>query len=283
MKMFAMMCGFVLISSFAFAQEPVSGVENHGDSVVVSFGAKKVVVTSKSEVIEPMTPEVSSAALETFDAEASKTEVSTITVSAKSKAFDLLMKAKKVVDFEMGMRLRSFNGLNTLSQPIGFATTSSDQTGVKAELSLQLEVYRKFALEVLPLPNSRTLDTQFYGSSLGSIKVVTDSVWIGKFFPIDTSTYSVSIGFGYEHTKLDGAISMGGFNFPTTGAGWSPVFQIGGQYHLNKCLSLGVDYERSNVRIVTKIPGVPDLVSTYSDRLSMRVMMKFMWTKLFRR
>ncbi len=170
---------------------------------------------------------------------------------------------------QVGGRLRTFNSLDTLSQPIGFATNSSDQTGIGAELSLQVK-YRKFAFEYLPLTNSRKLDTGFYGASLGEVKVNTSNVLIGKFFPFDLPGWgAVSIGLGAECTELKGAVSMGGFVFPTTGNGWSPVFQVSYWYHLMKWMSLRLDYERSNVRVVTKIPGVPDLVSTYESRLAL--------------
>ena len=101
--------------------------------------------------------------------------------------------------------------------------------------------------------------------------MITSDLIIVKIYPIDLPDWSISVGIGAEHTKLAGSVSMGGFNFHTTGAGWSPVLQIGGLYHLSKRLSLGMDYQKSNVRIVTSIPGVPDLVSTYEGNWSARV------------
>jgi len=179
--------------------------------------------------------------------------------------------------FQIGADLRAFNSWDTSSQPIGFATTSSDEVGISGQISLQAK-FRKFGLEYdFRLGKDRTLDTQFYGASLGGIKVNTNHALIWKFFPIDLPDWAASVGFGAEHTELSGAVSMGGFKFHTTGNGWSPVLQIGGWYHLTDWMSLRANYERVNVRIVTEIPGVPNLNSTNESRFILGLM--FGWHK----
>lgn len=197
-------------------------------------------------------------------------EVSTAAVTFTSKAGGFLMKIKKVVDFETGTRVRTFNSLSNESQPNGFATMSSDQGKSSLEPFAQIGMDR-FAIEVLLLDHSRDLVTKFNGSTLGKLKVTTGNTVIGKFFFWNSPQGGASIGLGTEHTKIDGAVSMGGFKFPTTGAGWSPVFQIGGEYRVGKYFTLGMDYERSNVRIVTTIPGVPDLVSVFDSRFAFKI------------
>jgi hypothetical protein len=179
--------------------------------------------------------------------------------------------------FQIGLRVRAFNGLNTNSQLTGgFEPTSSDQSGkdaVRIQLSLQAK-FKRFAIEYLPLENTRALETKFYGSSLGGVTLTTSNVILGKFFPIDEKQYSVSVGVGIEHNMLGGnGVSMGGFVFPTDVNSWSPVFQFGGQYYLHNRISIGFDYERSNARVTTKIPGVPDLVTTWTDRMDVRLML----------
>jgi len=212
----------------------------------------------------------SSAALVAFEAEAAELEVTTSSVSKKSKVRKLVLEVKKVVDFQLGMRMRSFDGLNTASQPIGFATTSSDEGQSSLELYVQAK-YKRFALVWYPLDHSRDLVTKFYGTKIGEQKITTSTLVIGKFFFVDTPKFGVSAGLGGEFTKVRGAVMLGGFKFPTTGGGWTPVFQLGGQYYIGKHLVLGMDYERSNVRLVTTIPGVPDLVSTFESRVAFEI------------
>jgi hypothetical protein len=179
---------------------------------------------------------------------------------------------KKCDFLTLGGRARSFNSLFASVPPTGFATTSSDSTRVDIELSIEVK-YSRFALEYIPLNNTRLLDTKFFGSSLGGINVTTSNVLIAKFFAIDTYEWSGTLGFGAENNKLDGVgPSMGGYTFPTSIQEWTPVFQVGLRYHLTDRISIGVDYERSNVRIATTIPGCPDLVSTFTDRMSVRLM-----------
>ena len=82
---------------------------------------------------------------------------------------------------------------------------------------------------------------------------------IAKLFLVDNSEWSLSLGIGAENNKIDGAVSIGGFKLPTTGEGWSPVLQIAGSYKITERISIGLGYERRNVRTIVTILRVPNL------------------------
>jgi len=172
----------------------------------------------------------------------------------------------------VGIRLRSFNGLSNVI-PTGFTNEAGDETESEVEAVVQYK-FGRFAIEYIPLDHTRTLDTEFYGSSLGGIKVITNNVIILKCFGVDNSRFGLSIGAGIESTQIEGAVSMGGFEFTTTGKGWSPIVQIGALYHMSKDFSLGLDYEKTNLQIRTEIPGVPDLVSSFTERFAAKVLVR---------
>lgn len=172
--------------------------------------------------------------------------------------------------FQIAYGIRAFNGTDTSGQPTGFQTSSSDMTGNDMDLAILVKVWL-VGVEYRPLGHTSKHDTKFYGSSLGGLNITTSNVILGKFYAVDEKKWNISIAYGTELTAIDGSIRMGGFKFQTSGDGWSPVLQLGAEYHLNKNWSLGAVYERSNIRIVTTIPGAPDLVTSRNDRVVVRL------------
>lgn len=166
--------------------------------------------------------------------------------------------------------IRAFSSTNSANQPVGFQTQSSDTNTVIGDLAVKAKVWR-LGLEYRPLEQRSTLDTKFYGSSLGALDVITSNVIIGKFYAVDERKWSAFLGLGTEYTRIEGSIRMGGFKFRTDGDGWTPVLQLGASYHLNRYWSVEALYEKSNVVVTTKIPGAPDLRTTRDDRVIARI------------
>lgn len=249
-----------LLSSAPVAAEISSPVIKSTEVVVVTdHKVPNLVVLPKDEAAEKAFTE----------------KVNVILSSAKSKEGATKINPWRLIkksDVHLGIILgvTGFNSWNTSGQPVGFATESSNQTGMNYELGFQVK-FKQFGLEWLPFDDHYALSTKFYGASLGDIRVTRTSLVIGKFYPVEKPNYVLSVGLGAEHTKLDNHVMLGGMKFPAKGDGWSPVFQVGGQYHLNKCLSLEGDYMRHNVRITSEIPGVPDLVSGLESSYSFRL------------
>jgi hypothetical protein len=206
-----------------------------------------------------------------------KTPATVPAVPPITKRFSLLEKVEKADEFCLGLgfRGRTLNGFYTLGFPKGFTASSDSEQLVYLDLLVQLS-YGPFVLECQPIPYTTTAGYQFYGSSVGLTKQTRDMMLMGKvcLFKFAPS-YSLFFGLGAEHTKIDSAISLGGFVFPTDGEGWSVVFQISGQYKLTNEIILGVDYERHNVRAVTSIPGVEPLTAITTDSVSFRVIYEF--------
>lgn len=179
----------------------------------------------------------------------------------------------------LGLGISSFQDWNTLGQPTGFGTESSDSNGVNMELAVTGR-YKWVGFEWIPLEKSRELATKFYGSSLGKIDVTRDLWFVGRIFlPISNPKYSVFLGLGVEHNKLDGNLMMGGFPFPTKGGGYSPVLQVGGQYRMNDRLSLEGGYNKRNVEVASEPADVPDITSKLEGSYFARVHLRFLGKK----
>ena len=240
-------------------QELLSGLNDH-ERPPTSFVKKVEVVTSTPVVVTPSKPEV----------------VAVKAVPDKFITEPLRVAKKKVInpkiEFDCGVRFKSFQGMDRVLDR-GFSTEASNETGVRLQPFVQLKV-DKVALQFLQNDTEEILKTKIFDSSLGELTVNTPVVLIGKYFFINTPEYSVSIGLGAEYTEIGGAVSMGGFKFPTKGEGWSQVIQLSSRIDLTKQLSVGLDYEKSDLRIVTEIPGVPDLVTKYTDRWGVTVFMR---------
>ena len=231
---------------------------------------KKKEVVSKSQVLEI----ISAPAVEVVKVPPAKFVSEPLVVAKKKNTLEKIkqMIAKSDVHLSIGMGLAGFNKWNH-ELPEGFTATSSDQTGMKYELSL-LARYKWFELEWLPLPESSKIPVMFYGSSLGEEKVTRKNMLIANVIAVDKQKYSISLGFGFEQTKLEGAVSIGGTIYPPKVNGVAPVFQVKGRYYLNNLLSVEAGYRVRNVQVTNPIEGVPDLVSTKENSMFFRGVLK---------
>lgn len=183
---------------------------------------------------------------------------------------DKLTSTPRADHLSIAYGVRMFSSTNSANQPAGFQTQSSDMNTVTGDLALKAKVWR-LGLEYRPLEQRSTLDTKFYGASLGALDVITSNVILVKFYAIDEQKWSAFIGLGTENTRIEGSIRMGGFKFKTDGEGQTPVMQLGTGYRFNRYLSVEALYEKSNVVVTTKIPGAPDLRTTRDDRVMARI------------
>jgi Outer membrane protein beta-barrel domain len=254
----------VATSGTASSLSPTSAIKP-GDAKSLSLTAKSI-----SSTVSPTAKSMSSTA---------KAASSSVSGTAKKSAVAEYLigfftpsdvSATAADHLQVSYGIRAFNGTNSSGQPAGFQTSSSDETGVSDDLAVMAKIWR-IGIEYRPLGHRSEHETTFYGSSLNGLGITTSNVIVGKFFAYDTCDWLAYVGGGAEETSIDGAISMGGFKFITEGDGWSPVLQFGAGYRLNKHWTIDMVYERSNIKIVTHIPGVPDLITTRNDRVIARV------------
>lgn len=171
---------------------------------------------------------------------------------------------------QVGYAMRFPNGVDTSGQPVGFQTAVSDQGVVANELTLGVK-YKMVGVQYDPLPYSRTVGYKFYGSTLGKYEVTTLAKLVGKIYWYDGQNLSSSVGLGYEYTQISGAIKMGGFPFKTTGDGWIPFMQLEGSYHFNRTWSATLGWEMGGPKLVTEIPGAPDIITSMPYRGTMKL------------
>jgi type II secretory pathway component PulC len=115
---------------------------------------------------------------------------------------------------------------------------------------------------------------KFYGSSLGEVKLTRTSMLIANVIAVEKEKYSILFGLGFEQTKLDNAVSIGGFPVPTSVNKQSVVFQFAGRYRLSERMSLEAGYRLRNVKETNQIPYVPDLDSARKSSMFFRGSLK---------
>ena len=240
--MFASM--YVLCSSFAFATEKVTLVEvrEKSETAIISFGDKKLVVTSKSEVLEPLSPAISTSATAEFEPMASELEIAEVEASTKS----LKRQVKSFFQKERKLNLLFHSGIITMqgvesqSQPTGFATTP-EQSGNTMYYSLELK-YRWFGFEWRPSGREQVIPYMYNGATLGSLKVTTDNAVCLKAYPLSSSKGNVSVGACKEHSTLKGNVAIGGFPLHSylKGGGWATKLQFGAQFNVHKRIGLNI-------------------------------------------
>lgn len=185
--------------------------------------------------------------------------------TSTARAFSLKRMNKKIasaispLELGLGLRLSTYRSEEAINPERGFGMASSNQTGVRLGLSVQAK-YKMFGLEYVASKSSDKLDLEFYGTSLGSLKIITGPALIAKVFVIDQAMYALSFGLGIERVKVNGSFSIGGFEAVTKYNKTPTIIQIGGMYKVHEDISLGANYELSNFRISSEFPGVPDLV-----------------------
>ena len=179
---------------------------------------------------------------------------------------------KSDVHVSVGVGLSGMNNWEHV-RPDGFSAVSSDQVGMKSELSLHIN-YKWLELQLMPLPESTEIPEKFYGTGMGGVKVIRKNMIIANITAIQKEKYSFLVGFGYEETKLEDSISLGGINFPSKVNKRSPVFQFTGRYVLSKWLSAEGGYRIRNVQVESSIPGVPDLTSAKKNSMFIKLVSK---------
>lgn len=267
----------MLLFVICFANSVFAEVITQSQAKEIFAGVAVEIVESSPSVfvVEPQKVQASDGAAERAWVEEVNRTLSSANVVKKDNIFEEIkrMVVKSDVHIFAGLGLSFDNNWNTLGQPIGFATESSDSNKVSPEFSI-IGKYKCAGFEVIPFNSGRDLPTEFYGSGLGKVRVTRDLWLVGRIYPVENSKYSLFVGFGVEHNKVSGNLSMAGFLIPVKRGGYTPIVQFGGQYHLNKSLSLEGGYNKRNVPCTSELPGVPDITprleSSYFARLLYR-------------
>jgi hypothetical protein len=182
---------------------------------------------------------------------------------------------------EVSGAVQAFDNLQPEQAPVGFETEGSSfgnlqgilGFGVKTDFDSAFNV----GAEYRPNTTDQLVTTRFYGSTLGEITINESDVLLGKiyFSPSLLAGSRISVGFGGQYTELDGHLGLGGFNFQTDGAGWSPVLQLGADVKLNRFWFVGAAYEWTAVSVRTQIPGATDILFSDNGRLLIRATFVF--------
>jgi opacity protein-like surface antigen len=168
--------------------------------------------------------------------------------------------------FQIGIEEHVLNSVNFDPLPMGFGITPSWNVGQK--VSMQVNFVKQLALKASYDFGKMGMEAKTYGSSLDSEYIANQAQAELKVYPIDSVPgFLPYVGFGAAYAQITGNYSVGGFQFPRTGDGWTWVVDIGSEFPVADFLAFSASYQIENIPVVTSIPGVGDLSTSLNGSL----------------
>jgi len=225
---------------------------------------KQLEIDSKKTptVIEIMPPQV--------DMEKDKNAKEVNKVLAPKRGFKNFVSSLSPLELSITARLSGNRSEEAVNPEQGFGMESSNQTGMRLGFSVQVK-YKQVGLEYVPFKSPDKLNLEFYGTSLGDLKIITGPAAIAKLFVVEELKYSLFFGVGIERFRVNGAFSIGGTEAIIEYKRIGMIYQVGGLYKMNQDLSFGLNYELSDFRLSNEFDGVPDQVLKRSGCLVVTV------------
>lgn len=169
--------------------------------------------------------------------------------------------------FQFGLEERLSNSVGYDPLPLGFGITSSWSIGQK--FSVQYSFIKQLALKFSYDIGKVDMESKFYGASMNTISISNPLELVLKVYPLDSIPSILPyVSFGMAHADISGYYSVGGFQFPRTGDGWSWVVDVGAEIPLDDNLfAASINYQFENFKVVSSVPGVGDLSSSVGGSL----------------